>query len=263
MFVPLRHHDHPTPTDYNLPSLRTTKVFVALWDIPENGGCTALVPKTHRLPGEPRILSHISLSLCVRLSLPLSLCVCVVRAVRISARPLTSCLQAASYRVRKSDRSSSHVASVRTRSATMTKARQTAAMLCLRRPCPTTSRWHCRQAAGSCLTAVSGTPVSSSRLSLFVCLLCAFQDLNAHHNTAVLCFPLLQSCATSSSNIVCHAFHLALCGPVYSPAEHQWARSAHGALCLFLLTEFQCRTAMGLRCRAVGDDVAKVMRYAK
>jgi ectoine hydroxylase-related dioxygenase (phytanoyl-CoA dioxygenase family) len=48
----VRHHDHPTPTDYYLPSQRTTKVFVALWDIPENGGCTALVPKTHRLPGE-------------------------------------------------------------------------------------------------------------------------------------------------------------------------------------------------------------------
>ena len=102
--------------------------------------------------------------------------------------------------------------------------------------------------------------MSSSRLSLFVCVVCVFQDLNAHHNTTVLCFPLLQSCATSSSNIVCHAFHLALCGPVCSPAEHQWARSAHGALCLFLLTEFQCRTAMGLRCRAVGDDVAQVSR---
>eukprot|EP01052_Picozoa_sp_SAG31_P037627 SAG31_NODE_4890_length_2882_cov_3.387352_3_plen_165_part_00 len=46
-----RHHDHPTPTDYFLPSQRTTKVFVALWDIPKDGGCTALVPRTHRLPG--------------------------------------------------------------------------------------------------------------------------------------------------------------------------------------------------------------------
>ena len=45
------HHDHPTPTDQFLPSHRTTKVFVALWDIPLDGGCTALVPGTHRLPG--------------------------------------------------------------------------------------------------------------------------------------------------------------------------------------------------------------------
>ena len=71
--ISLRHHDHPTPTDYNLPSQRTTKVFVALWDIPEDGGCTALVPKTHRLPGEPQIRSLLSLSLCV----PLCVCLCL------------------------------------------------------------------------------------------------------------------------------------------------------------------------------------------
>jgi hypothetical protein len=40
----LWHHDHPTPTDDRLPSHRTTKAFVALWDIPPDGGCTALVP---------------------------------------------------------------------------------------------------------------------------------------------------------------------------------------------------------------------------
>ena len=45
------HHDHPPPTNDILPSHRTVKVFVALWDIPIDGGCTALVPGTHRLPG--------------------------------------------------------------------------------------------------------------------------------------------------------------------------------------------------------------------
>jgi ectoine hydroxylase-related dioxygenase (phytanoyl-CoA dioxygenase family) len=45
------HHDHAEPSGFPLPSHRNTKVFVALFDIPTNGGCTALVPCTHRLPG--------------------------------------------------------------------------------------------------------------------------------------------------------------------------------------------------------------------
>lgn len=38
------------PDSFPLPTHRNTKVFVAIDDIPDNGGCTALVPRTHRLP---------------------------------------------------------------------------------------------------------------------------------------------------------------------------------------------------------------------
>ena len=45
------HHDHPAPDGWPNPSYRNIKVFVAIFDIPQNGGPTALVPRTHRLPG--------------------------------------------------------------------------------------------------------------------------------------------------------------------------------------------------------------------
>ena len=33
---------------------RTVKTFTYIWDVPSNGGCTTVVPRTHRLPGGPR-----------------------------------------------------------------------------------------------------------------------------------------------------------------------------------------------------------------
>ena len=35
------------------PSFRNTKLFVYLWDVPYNGGETAVVPGTHLLSGGP------------------------------------------------------------------------------------------------------------------------------------------------------------------------------------------------------------------
>ena len=43
--------DHPPPEGFPNPSYRNVKVFLAMWDIPPNGGPTAFVPRTHRLPG--------------------------------------------------------------------------------------------------------------------------------------------------------------------------------------------------------------------
>ncbi len=143
----VRHHDHPTPTDYYLPSQRTTKAFVALWDIPENGGCTALVPKTHRLPGEPTWSSLLSAAgLCQRH------CVPYVGGVRT---------QGASCRAHKLDGSCLPVVSARTPSATTRRVRRTAQQLCHKRRCRIMSRWPSKLAADSCSTAASGIRVSS------------------------------------------------------------------------------------------------------
>jgi hypothetical protein len=165
----VRHHDHPTPTDYYLPSQRTTKVFVALWDIPENGGCTALVPKTHRLPGE--------LTYSLFLSVPLP-------CVGAQDSPVACFMleffrtQAVSCRAHKLDRSCSLVGSAHTPSATTMRVRRTAHELYHRRLCQITSRWQYQLAADSCSTAASGIPVSSRRCrSLLIHFLCSQHPL--------------------------------------------------------------------------------------
>lgn len=48
------HQDHPQPDDAANPSYRDVKIMLGLWDIPVNGGCTAVVPGTHRLPAGPQ-----------------------------------------------------------------------------------------------------------------------------------------------------------------------------------------------------------------
>lgn len=47
------HHDHPQPDDPDNPSYRNVKLFVYLWDVPIDGGETAVVPGTHRVAGNP------------------------------------------------------------------------------------------------------------------------------------------------------------------------------------------------------------------
>eukprot|EP01052_Picozoa_sp_SAG31_P043775 SAG31_NODE_7406_length_1697_cov_1.508761_1_plen_389_part_10 len=48
------HRDKPPADGWPLPNYRLIKVFVAIFDIPPNGGATAVVPGTHRLVGQPR-----------------------------------------------------------------------------------------------------------------------------------------------------------------------------------------------------------------
>jgi ectoine hydroxylase-related dioxygenase (phytanoyl-CoA dioxygenase family) len=47
------HLDQPLPDAFDNPNYRTVKVFVGLWDLPPNGGATAVVPMTHRIPTGP------------------------------------------------------------------------------------------------------------------------------------------------------------------------------------------------------------------
>jgi hypothetical protein len=42
------------PDSWLLPEHRVVKTFTYLFDVHEDGGCTTLVPGTHRLPGGPR-----------------------------------------------------------------------------------------------------------------------------------------------------------------------------------------------------------------
>lgn len=48
-----RHVDQPLPDDFANPNYRTVKVFVGIFDLPPNGGATAVVPGTHRIPFGP------------------------------------------------------------------------------------------------------------------------------------------------------------------------------------------------------------------
>jgi hypothetical protein len=45
------HNDQPLPDDDHNPNYRSVKVFIGLFDLPPNGGATAVVPGTHRIPG--------------------------------------------------------------------------------------------------------------------------------------------------------------------------------------------------------------------
>eukprot|EP01050_Picozoa_sp_SAG11_P013797 SAG11_NODE_1639_length_4533_cov_5.684484_3_plen_412_part_00 len=47
------HNDQPLPDDSDLPNYRSVKVFVGMFDLAPNGGATAVVPGTHRIPGGP------------------------------------------------------------------------------------------------------------------------------------------------------------------------------------------------------------------
>ena len=47
------HNDQPLPDDNHNPNYRSVKVFVGVFDLPKNGGATAVVPGTHRIPGGP------------------------------------------------------------------------------------------------------------------------------------------------------------------------------------------------------------------
>ena len=50
------HFDHKRPDELSLlqnPSFRNTKLFVYMWDVPFDGGETAVVPGTHLLSGGP------------------------------------------------------------------------------------------------------------------------------------------------------------------------------------------------------------------
>ena len=45
-----RHRDKPPPDGWPYPRARVTKVFVFFFDVAPSGGCSAVVPRTHRLP---------------------------------------------------------------------------------------------------------------------------------------------------------------------------------------------------------------------
>ena len=49
-----RHRDKPPADGWPLPNYRSIKCFVNFWDVAENGGPTACVPGTHRLPEGPQ-----------------------------------------------------------------------------------------------------------------------------------------------------------------------------------------------------------------
>lgn len=48
------HRDKPAADGWPLPNYRLIKIFTAIFDIPLNGGATALVPATHRFATDPR-----------------------------------------------------------------------------------------------------------------------------------------------------------------------------------------------------------------
>ena len=47
------HRDKPPCDGWPLPNYRVVKMFVSFWDLPADGGATAVVPGSHRLPEGP------------------------------------------------------------------------------------------------------------------------------------------------------------------------------------------------------------------
>ena len=47
------HNDKERSDNWENPTYRVVKLFLALWDVPRDGGETAVVAGTHRLPTDP------------------------------------------------------------------------------------------------------------------------------------------------------------------------------------------------------------------